>query len=235
LDATYGGDNASKPELIVEGTLIAEGLPGQEITFTSSRGVQSQKGDWLGIDVTGTLRMKHAVVEYGSYGIKYTPGSVDQGTSELIIENSIIRDTGGHAIDLYFYNTNGLVEPVIRNNVIERNNGAGVYSSSIGSTTTTNIEVCGNTISDNLEAAIYCSAESAAVLIGNICNNILSSSSATYGIHGYTATSAESQLTMTNNTVNSFDTGIYTHYYSNVSLSSTLNIRQYHSILHHRC
>ncbi len=57
-DAAFGGDNPYKSEIIVRGSLIAQGTEEQPIVFTSDA-LHPAKGDWGGVRGAGTLRLRY--------------------------------------------------------------------------------------------------------------------------------------------------------------------------------
>jgi hypothetical protein len=70
-DLTKGGSDKTRSELIVKGTLIARGLPGRKITF-SSNSTTPRMGDWYSIEFlhlkTGTL-LEYCLVQYAHNGL----------------------------------------------------------------------------------------------------------------------------------------------------------------------
>lgn len=83
--------------LIVRGTLTAEGLPGQEILFTSNLAGPAP-GDWGVLDFRSDSKfshLEHVVIEYGGNftkpGGNCITGVVCVNTSSFVLEDSIIR------------------------------------------------------------------------------------------------------------------------------------------------
>ena len=125
-DDQGGGIDASRSELIVEGSLVAEGTEAEPILFTSSSSAPA-KGDWHGIRVLTrsgdeSVTLSHCTVEYGSIGI-----AVEANTYNAVVSitDSVIRETGGDGI--YIYGESGSTVTVdLINNEILGNDGKGV-------------------------------------------------------------------------------------------------------------
>lgn len=80
-------------QLIVEGRLVAEGLPEAKIRFASA----STASDWEGIHFVSTTadnRITHAILQ----GSTRTDGMVDVDNSRLTVENSVFEDAGRRRI-----------------------------------------------------------------------------------------------------------------------------------------
>ncbi len=83
--------------LYVRGTLTAEGLPGQEILFTSNQATPAP-GDWGVLDFRSDSQFSHlqyAVIEYGgnayNTGASCVSGAVCVSTTSFMLEDSILR------------------------------------------------------------------------------------------------------------------------------------------------
>jgi len=221
FDSTYSGENSSQSELIVNGTLLAEGTEGEPILFTSDAPWNSRKGDWLGICVNGNLRLKNALVEYATYGIKFVG---DEDADEIHIQNCTIHHNSGHGIDVYV-DSDANISAFIDSSTISDNDGNGISCRAYTGNTTLNVTICNNTISDNGETGIYCFADGGSgdpALIGTIRNNAVFGH-ITHGIYSYTYQGACSELTIDNNMVHQSGTGIYA-YYNRASSASTLGV-----------
>ena len=148
-DSTYSGSNTSKTELIINGSLLAEGTQSQPIVLTSNRGEGSAAGDWQGIYATGSLYLRYMTIEYAHTGIN---GLMEQDTDTISFKNGVVRqcsqdgiyiscrnninvsvdiqesflaDNGGRGI--YIYNNGSLLDLQIRLNEISGNGGDGTY------------------------------------------------------------------------------------------------------------
>ena len=72
-DDQGGGAESSRPELIVEGDLVADGTAGSPIVLTSNAAVPAA-GDWGGIRQSGggDLTLRHVTISYATAGVVYT-------------------------------------------------------------------------------------------------------------------------------------------------------------------
>lgn len=220
-DFTFSGENTSKSEIIVHGSLLAEGIEENPIVFTSDTPRNSRKGDWVGIRVNGTLRLKNAIVEYATYGINF---AADEDVDGIYVENCIIRHNSGTGIDVYA-DSNANISADIIDNTITDNDGNGISCRAYTGNTELDLNICGNTVSENGEMGIYCFADGGSgnpSIIGTICNNTVHDHT-THGIYSYTYQGAGSELTIANNTVYQSGIGIYA-YYNYASPFSTLAV-----------
>jgi len=220
FDSTYGGSNTSKSELTIAGSLIAEGTAENPIIFTSDRTVGA-KGDWGGIRVNGSLRLRHAVVEYADFGVKST---ANDSAQELLIADCIIRDTAGDGINIYA-DSSAEISAIIENNSIGNNTGRGINLRSYTGSTLIDATICGNTITENGDIGIYIYADGGSgnpSVIGLICDNTIDGHS-TYGIHANTYQGAVSDLAIEYNDIISSGIGIYA-YNNSAAASSVLDI-----------
>src|SRR3972149_11043176 len=100
-DDTNSGTNSSRCELIIAGSLIADGTNGD--IASPSNAASPANGDWVGIRVLrdspfwfhDSLDMNHVVVEYASSGVSCT---VSTGMPALEIANATLQNSGGIAI-----------------------------------------------------------------------------------------------------------------------------------------
>ena len=115
-DISKSGSDKTRSELIVRGTLIARGLPGKKITFTS-KAAAPRMGDWYGIEFlhlkSGSI-VDYCVIEFANTGITIK-------NSIMQVNNSEIR---------YNYNAGIRAEvkakPIIKNNILSENGYAGL-------------------------------------------------------------------------------------------------------------
>jgi len=115
-DLSKEGDDKTRSELIVRGTVIARGMPGKRIVF-SSRGASPRMGDWYGLTFmhlkTGSI-LDYCVVEYAYTGITIK-------NSTMIVSNCEIRYNYHAGIK-----TEVKAKPTIKNNIISNNGYAGL-------------------------------------------------------------------------------------------------------------
>ena len=151
-DDTAGGNNTSRTELVVNGSLVAVGTESSPIAFTSSAATPA-RGDWYGIRVSGSdlVHLEHCVLEYASQGLSYArSGSVGQGV--VTVRNCEIRHTGG----------------------------TGLYVVGSGSSQM-DVEVIGNRIEDHGAYGVHLRAETGAVLDVDVRDNEVSGTGS-YGL-----------------------------------------------------
>ncbi|CAB1080308.1 hypothetical protein D1AOALGA4SA_7992, partial [Olavius algarvensis Delta 1 endosymbiont] len=218
LDSTRGGQDGSRIELVVEGTLIAAGTPDQPVTITSSRG---ERADWVGILVNGSIYLKNTIVEYGTYGLRCA-GQKD--SNEIIIEDSVIRHTGGDGIHVSA-GSNVDIAPIIHQNTIMDNEGNGIYLGAGSGTTKLKADISDNTVVGNGSAGIFTEAHASSgepAMLGRISGNTVANHPL-YGIYTYTHDAASSTLTIEFNGISASGTGIYS-YFSEAADTSTLEI-----------
>jgi TonB family protein len=84
-DNQNSGREATKCELIIEGTLIADGIASKIIRFTSSQALP-KAGDWYGIVIKGSQTksiLNHCTIEYGYDGVFCFTSSPDIINSKI--------------------------------------------------------------------------------------------------------------------------------------------------------
>jgi hypothetical protein len=126
-DDQGGGSNSSRSELIVHGSLVAEGTQDLPIVFTSSA-ASPAKGDWYGIKVVlaataETVSLSHCTVEYASLGLSVVANGPNAAVS---VSDSLIHHTGGNGIYIYG-NSGAQVNVDLRDNTLTDNSGRGLY------------------------------------------------------------------------------------------------------------
>ncbi|MCK4559466.1 MAG: TonB family protein [Calditrichia bacterium] len=115
-DLAKGGSDKTRCEIIVRGTLIARGLPGRKIIFSSNSSAP-RMGDWYSIEFlhirTGTL-LEYCVIEYAHNGITIK-------NSNIIVNNCELRYNYHAGI-----RTEVKANPEIKNSIISENGYAGL-------------------------------------------------------------------------------------------------------------
>ena len=196
-DDTSGGNNSTLSELIVNGSLVAEGTQTEQIMFTSDAIIHGMD-DWGGIHVTWglgskTLSLTYCDIKWSTPGVEW---KVLSGVHSASITNSTISYLSGNGI--YVYGENGA---------------------------TLNLDVTGNTVSDTDGYGIYSEVTGNSThLNGSIQNNTISASG-NYGIYLYTHHNAMSTVSVKDNTVtNSSQYGIYLNSYYTYANKSEIEV-----------
>lgn len=172
-DDQSGGHNSSKSELIVNGTLTAQGISGDHIIFQSTN---STPGDWYGIffeDGSGNSLLEYSEVKDGYYGMVCFNGSSPTIKNNIIsgnkygvylryngnslIEGNEIKNNNYYGILIYNSNSTGN-QPLIKNNKINNNGSWGIYCNS------SSPKLYKNTITYNGSRGLYCNWYSSAQL-----------------------------------------------------------------------
>ncbi|MBI4819640.1 MAG: right-handed parallel beta-helix repeat-containing protein [Deltaproteobacteria bacterium] len=191
-DEMVGGDDSTKSELRVRGTLIADGTASQHIEFGSSS-PSPAPGEWYGIrllpDSSASI-IDYATIRHARYGLHSSApaGTIVQRTS---IESS--SSYGVYATDGTTVRLSGLVvknnaqngiyvvdsDPIIETSQIYDNGSRGLYITTSGGSHS--VEVTHNTIGGHTNAAIYAYRGTSTSLSVTVRDNILSSNG--YGIY----------------------------------------------------
>ena len=209
FDASYGGSDINKTELVVHGTLLAEGTELLPIVLTSAA-VSPAKGDWVGLKGTGAVYLEYVTVEYSTYGVDFT-GSSD--FDELQIYASTIQHTSADGISAYVDN-GASVQVTIESSTITDNDRYGIYSRSYGANTVLDASISENSITANGNKGVYLYSQgnnSNPKIVAWIANNTIDGHH-DQGVYSYTYYGGISDLTIDNNTVSNSGTGIYVDY-----------------------
>ena len=179
----------------IYGSLFAQGVEGDTITFTSGLPVPIA-GDWKGIQFFSSSHasvLQYCDIAFGS-GSDWEDALVrfyNTSSAPIQILNSKIHTSANHGI--YCRSSS----PTISGNTIhDNNNGISCYSSSSPT-------ISGNTIHDNNENGIFCWESSSPSIRNNLITTLRSNSNA--GIYTRNA----SQPTIENNIIMGYQSGIY--------------------------
>ncbi len=125
-DDQYGGNDISRSEMIVRGSLIAVGTEENPIVFSSASSSPAP-GDWGGIQVVtdeadGTVRLSHATIEYASVGLAV---SARFYYSSVTIDHCSIQYNLGDGINISgaYYSKVALA---LIGNLVRSNGGKGI-------------------------------------------------------------------------------------------------------------
>ncbi|BFM06370.1 right-handed parallel beta-helix repeat-containing protein [Halioxenophilus aromaticivorans] len=135
-DDQGGGSESSRPELIVEGDLVALGTQAAPIVLTSNA-ASPAAGDWGGIHQNGgDVSLAYTTVQYSTVGLEY---SAEGGViTSVSISDSTIADTTGAGITASASNS-AVVTLDVQNTSLSNIGGTGIYgwSTTAGSLTAT--------------------------------------------------------------------------------------------------
>jgi len=196
-DDMAGGHNPDRAELLIQGSLIAEGTADEPIVFTRRGAGTPAAGDWGGISQTGNgqLTLRHTTIEYASLGVDYQVEG--EFTVSPTIENSIIRHTNGHGLYLSAKGGTDLTAS-IQNNTIHHHGKDGLYLSATGTNTLVNATVSNNQVYSNDNTGVYIkhnggtnTALTAIVMDNEIHTN------KQYGLYIYSPSGSKSAFTAT--------------------------------------
>jgi len=132
-DQSRGGEDKNKPEIIVDGgELFINGTSTNSVRFTSIRDNQS-KGLWGGITISQNnetnkpLHIKHAVIEYASWGLKYTLSGWNdpQYTKPIDIKHLHVHNVSGNGLEIQLNGGTGKLQ--LSQITSELNFGHGMY------------------------------------------------------------------------------------------------------------
>ncbi|EKD26309.1 MAG: hypothetical protein ACD_79C01266G0001, partial [uncultured bacterium] len=221
-DIIFGGNNNSKTELLIQGSIIAEGTSDNPVIFSSSLGSKATKGSWGGISGNGVFRFKNILMEYSDYGIRYTG---NKSSDSFVFSNSIIQHNNATAISITAQNSANL-QTIIENSVFNDNNSNGVYLYVKDSATILNSVVTNNTFSNCGERGIYLytdSSSNGATVNNELTGNTIYGHSAN-GIYCNFYYNVKNQTNIINNTIYNSSTGIEGYYY-NAASGSAITVR----------
>jgi parallel beta-helix repeat protein len=215
-DDTAGGNDGTLTELIVNGSLIAEGTEANPIVFTSTSSSPGNN-DWGGIRASSgeSLVLKHCTVEYAGLGIEYRASS---GNTNVAIENSVIRHTSGDGIAIY--TESGVIRTVsVVGNEVTDNDGIGIRLQATGSNTQLMNTVTGNAVHDNGSYGIYLDTQFSAKSTSTISDNQIYNN-VTYGLYSYGYSQVQVSAEITGNTIHDSGMGVYIYNYYQVTSPS---------------
>ncbi|MCL4226428.1 MAG: DUF4215 domain-containing protein [Myxococcales bacterium] len=188
-DVMGAGTATNRGELVVHGTLVADGTPAAPIQFSST---STSSGTWFGIDVgpgaTG-LVLDHVTVQDATYGVQYRATAAGNTISSSTLTEASLYGlyvrAGAPNLDrmrLVANNTAGAYVSesgslTLSNAVIRGNGGYGVYFAPSSSRTLTLTNV---TIHANSSYGVYVSASSPSTVT---ITNALITNHSSYGIY----------------------------------------------------
>lgn len=150
-DDQSSGDFPTKTELVIRGTLLAQGTGAQPVVFTSASDTPAP-GDWgqIKLDGASASGIQHARVEYATRGIVVLNGSV------LTISDNLIRWSSEDGIHI------SNASPEVLRNTLDQNGENGLYLLRSDSL------VQENQITDNASNGIFLEYDGATDIISNV-------------------------------------------------------------------
>jgi len=186
-DDQGGGSEASRPELIVSGNLVAVGTAGAPIRFTSDATTPAA-GDWGGIRQSGgNLTLERVTVEYATEGVNFlasggvvVAGAVRDSVVRYVTRNGIWMQASGGA------SVTATVTGTTLQSVASDTGSTyhGVRLESIGSGSVLAATVTGNTVDSARNAGLYLYSNSPTIntLTAQVTGNTVSNITAGHGI-----------------------------------------------------
>ncbi|MHB8894638.1 MAG: right-handed parallel beta-helix repeat-containing protein [Candidatus Geothermincolia bacterium] len=216
VDATFGGTDPARTELIVQGNIFAEGTAAAPILLTSSGG---GRGDWYGLRAYGSARLKDITIENGQTGVTFV---ADAAADELIVQEATVRNNAQDGLAMSGAGTADTVVTVA-NSVVSGNGTKGISVNTQG-TVPLRPTFSGNTVANNGQAGIsYTCTPTSGVqtvplsITGNTIRDNVSQ-----GIYISEVSPVSAQVTIENNTITR--SGVNLEISSNTAQASTLNV-----------
>ncbi len=203
-DDTNSGNNSSLTELIIDGSLIAEGSETQPILFTSDAATP-QKGDWLAIEGSGSLYIDYATMEYGTYGVDLF---METASSYIDISNTTIEHMLSDGISLYASNGISTTASIADCSITDCDD-YGIDCDAAEYSTQFVVTITNTSVSDNgtRGISIY-SHNSYPEIIATVSNTEISGHGE-YGLYAQAVSGAVMHLTAENNIIHHSGQGIY--------------------------
>ena len=131
-DDQGAGANVSRAELIVNGSLVAEGTEAEPVAFTSSSG-NPARGDWHGIRVgadaaDASASLSHCTVEYA---IEALSANAAAHNSAIAVSDSVLLNSSGNGLS-FTATGGGQITVDVSDATIEDNDGYGIYGHTEG-------------------------------------------------------------------------------------------------------
>ncbi|MCP3867431.1 MAG: right-handed parallel beta-helix repeat-containing protein, partial [Gammaproteobacteria bacterium] len=127
-DDQSGGSHASRTELIVHGSLVAEGTEALPIRFISAAD-SAVAGDWYGIRVIADQRseqvsLSHCEIAHAHRGLHLEAAG---HRLDVVVNECELHDSAEKGVYLYSHSANGRLEGTLSGNQIHDNAGHGVH------------------------------------------------------------------------------------------------------------
>jgi cysteine-rich repeat protein len=190
-DSQGSGENTTRVELIVNGTLHAEGTVAEPVIFRSTSTVA---GSWWGIIATAAatdVRFTHASIRHARYGVTSLAADTALQTHDLSVSSAYSHGlwlrAGTPALDAltvtgasgYGVSIEGSASPVLTNCVVRNSGNAGVRISHAAPGRSVTLTNC--TLDHNNYYNVYSSAGTGNGATITISNSIITNAS--YGVY----------------------------------------------------
>ncbi len=213
-DGVSGGADTSRIELIVNGTLSAEGTEALPIVFTSDAGSPAA-GDWSGIRLApgasgADLILRHCTVQYCKTGVDYQSSGyaaaieLDTCTVEHTIQDGVyvyatsgakltlnltgstIHHTGRHGLYTYAVGVNSEIDGQVAGNTVTDTGSYGIHVYAYATAATrSDVQVTGNTVERAVSYGIYGSANSSDMAMAVSDNDVSQTAGTGIGLSQY--------------------------------------------------
>ena len=219
-DDTNSGSDTSLTELIIDGSLIAEGSATEDIIFTSDASVP-QKSDWYAIRGKGSFYIDCAIMEYAVMGIDIV---MDAGSPYIDISNTSVQHMESHGISMTA--SNGIsVTASIDNCLVTDCDDYGMKFDALNSSTQFSVTVTDSNVTDNGARGISIYSYSSYPELNAVISNTEISGHSEYGIYCQAVSGAKVYFTAENNTIHHSGQGIYFYVSADWSPESSCVLR----------
>ncbi|HEY5948764.1 MAG TPA: right-handed parallel beta-helix repeat-containing protein, partial [Kofleriaceae bacterium] len=212
-DVMLAGQNPSRGELTVLGTLVADGTPQSPITLSST---STSAGTWYGLDLDASAHatvLDNVIVRYATYGLIYRSTGTGNVMKHITVESASSYGAwlrqGSPAIDALFSISSGsygvyitdAASPTLTNCVVRNSGSIGVYVTH--NTPGRSVAITNCTLNANGSYGIYSTSGSGNGATINVSNSIITN--AAYGCYrNDSATWSVTYSDVWNNTSNNY-------------------------------
>ena len=213
-DIMMANTNTSRGELIVRGTLVANGTTGSPITINST---STTAGSWYGIELETSAKssvLDDLTIRYAMYGVDYRSTGTGNQISKLAVESAssygLWLRAGAPTLDKVTVVSSGsygvyvtdVADTVIQGSVIRNSGSAGIYITHGAPGHSVTVTNC--TLHANGSYGIYSWASAGNGATVNVKNSILTGSS--YGVYNnYSASWSVTYSNVWNNSTNYYN------------------------------
>ncbi|NVB82617.1 MAG: DUF4215 domain-containing protein [Kofleriaceae bacterium] len=190
-DIMLAGQSTSRGELIVRGTLVANGTAANPITIGST---STSSGSWYGVELESTSHdsvLDDLTIRHATYGVQYLSTGTGNQLSNLVVESSssygLWLRAGSPNLDAVSSISSGTygvyvtdsASPTLTRCIVRNSGNAGIYI--VHSTPGKSVTVSRSTLNANGSYGIITGASSANVATVSVVGSIITSTS--YGVY----------------------------------------------------